>query len=134
MAPTGPKDGSKFFCFSKKLLLIISKLHISSDITRSGKALHAVGTYYKLTSLLARQLAVLFKVAFPEKYDQYRKAFEAGVWIQADPGPWLGRVIVYKLQVALHIDRNDDGPTACFPSGFFTGGALKVPQMNAKFW
>lgn len=99
----------------------------------SGTKSMAVQSHFDHTSLVAQQLAIMFEAAFPDKFEEYRKAFAAGVWVLADPGPWLGRVVVYKLQLHLHVDKNDDGPTACFPSGLFQGGALKVPQMGAKF-
>jgi hypothetical protein len=75
----------------------------------------------------------MFSEFFPEEYEKYKEAFDAGVWIEQDPGPWLGRVIVYKLQVALHADKHDDGPTASFPAGYFEGGNMQVPQMRSLF-
>lgn len=78
-------------------------------------------------------LAEMFEALFPEYYQRYRKAFDAGVWLRADPGPYLGRAAVYKMQVSLHKDTRDDGPCASFPSGLFHGGALQMPQMRSKF-
>lgn len=63
----------------------------------------------------------------------YKKAFDAGVWFAQDPGPFLGRAIIYKLQGVLHRDRNDVGPSICFPVGSFTGGEMLFPQLNSKF-
>jgi len=40
-------------------------------------------------------------------YEKYRKAFEADCWAKEDKGPWIGRVIVWKLQVCLHRDTLD---------------------------
>ena len=74
----------------------------------------------------------MFEQLMPDYYQRYREAFEAGQWIESDPGPWLGRAIVYKLQVALHKDKQDVGPTASFPVGYFTGGEMLLPQLNAK--
>ncbi|KAK2464365.1 hypothetical protein APHAL10511_003822 [Amanita phalloides] len=65
-------------------------------------------------------------------YKEYKAAFDAGQWVEQDPGPWLGRAIVYKLQSSLHLDGKDFGPTACIPFGFFTGGEMAVPQFEAK--
>jgi len=74
----------------------------------------------------------LFEAAFPEIYKQYRQAFDAGVWLTEDPGPFLGHAIVYKLQGKLHRDRKDLGPSACFPVGFFDGGEMLFPQLKTK--
>lgn len=74
----------------------------------------------------------MFEVAFPEVYQEYRAAFEAGVWLEADPGPFIGRAIIYKLQSKLHRDKNDVGPSASFPVGFFSGGEMLLPQLKTK--
>jgi len=47
---------------------------------------------------VARTVALAFKTVFPDWYNIYEEAFEAGVWFADDPGPFLGRAIVYKLQ------------------------------------
>lgn len=99
-----------------------------------GVAANAVEVvrYMHATRTIALLLAEMFKTVFPEDYERYRKAFDAGVWIEADPGPWLGRAIVYKLDVNLHFDGLDGGPTATFPLGQFTGGTLELPQLWAR--
>jgi len=83
--------------------------------------------------MIAETLAVMFEKVFPESYHKYKAAFEAGRWSESDPGPWLGRAIVYKLQGDLHHDEKDVGPSACFPCGSFSGGEMLVPQLGAKF-
>jgi hypothetical protein len=75
----------------------------------------------------------MFEELFPEEYHTFKKAFEAGVWLEEDPGPWLGRAIIYKLDGLIHTDRHDLSPTVSFPCGHFTGGEMMVPQFNAKF-
>ncbi|KAG6816069.1 hypothetical protein H0H87_008862 [Tephrocybe sp. NHM501043] len=87
----------------------------------------------KATSLLSKLLGAWFQVLFPSEYQRFAQAFEAGVWIEDDPGPWLGRSIVYKLQVDFHVDAGDDGPAVSFPVGFFQGGHLVVPALYTKF-
>lgn len=72
------------------------------------------------------------KAALPEWYALYRKAFDAGAWFQKDPGPFLARAIIYKLQGRLHKDKRDTGPSISFPVGDFTGGEMLVPQLGAK--
>jgi hypothetical protein len=56
-----------------------------------------IGWYYHATQLLAHILATMFEMLMPDVYKKYRKAFDAGVWERADPGPQVRRVIVYKL-------------------------------------
>jgi hypothetical protein len=108
-------------------------LYVSGDITHSSTSAMWVASYYYLTAPVAHFLAALFEAFMPDVYEEYRKAFEAGVWVPGDPGPWLGRAIVYKLQGLLHKDTNDLGPSACFPVGFFDGGEMLVPQLGSKF-
>jgi hypothetical protein len=50
-----------------------------------------------------------------------------------DPGPWLGRVIVYKLQVLMHKDKRDGGPAAIFNVGNYKGGGIVLPQLGSVF-
>ena len=78
-------------------------------------------------------LGIMFQELFPEEYEEYRPAFEAGVWFTEDPGPWIARAIVWKLHVNLHVDEQDAGPTATFSVGDFEGGYLELPQLNARF-
>jgi hypothetical protein len=107
-------------------------LFLTREFTKSGVGLAAIKGYYKATEMLAKHLAVWFEVLMPECYARYKDAFDAGVWMEEDPGPWLGRAIVYKLQVALHKDVHDGGPTASFPVGYFSGGEMLIPQLKAK--
>ena len=106
----------------------------SRDMLGGGVAANAVEveTYFYATRTVALLLAEMFKAVFPEEYQRYRKAFDAGVWIESDPGPWLGRAIVYKLDVDLHFDGLDGGPTATFPLGQFDGGIMEIPQLGAR--
>lgn len=63
----------------------------------------------------------------------YEKAFKAGVWFLDDPGVWLGRALIYKLQGEMHRDENDVGPTVSFPCGDYNGGEMIIPQIHGKF-
>ncbi|KAJ2932938.1 hypothetical protein H1R20_g4175, partial [Candolleomyces eurysporus] len=105
-------------------------LFISGDVSRSSSSLAAAGSYYFLTQEIADVLAIMFETVFPDWYAKYRKAFDAGVWVPGDPGPFLGRAIIYKLQGRLHRDRHDLGPSACFGVGSYTGGAMKVLNLR----
>jgi hypothetical protein len=111
---------------------VIQGLFISGDISHSSTTLGSVGAYYHQTKDIAVALAIMFEVAFPELYLEYQEAFEAGIWFQDDPGPFLGRAVIYKLQSKLHKDRNDVGPSASFPVGCFEGGEMLFPQLRSK--
>ena len=93
----------------------------------------AVRWYYRATAKVAAILDEYFAVSFPDEHLKYQKAFKAGVWLMEDPGPWLGRAIVYKLQVKQHQDRSDGGPTAIFNVGQYTGGHLYLTSLGLKF-
>ena len=101
-------------------------------MTTSSTTVAACGSYYSLSESVARTIALAFKMVFPDFYRTYKQAFEAGVWFSDDPGPFLGRAIVYKLQGKLHKDRHDVGPSVSFPVGQFTGGEMVFPQLNTK--
>jgi hypothetical protein len=92
----------------------------------------AISNYYVASSPLAMILAKYFKKLFPAAYERSVKAFDAGVWVKGDPGPWLGRALIYKLQGSLHVDDKDEGPTVSFPCGHFQGGAMIAPQLDTK--
>ena len=98
----------------------------------TSTTLASTGSYLYLTQSVARTVALAFKAVFPEWYEMYRDAFDAGVWFADDPGPFLGRAIVYKLQGRLHRDKHDVGPSVSFPVGQFTGGEMVFPQLNVK--
>ena len=89
--------------------------------------------YFHITAPVALYLATLFKAFMPQEYKKYRNAFEAGKWVTGDPGLWLGRLIIFKLQGLVHKDTNDLGPSVCFPVELFEGGEMLVPQLGAKF-
>jgi|SRR5258707_7707321 hypothetical protein len=102
----------------------------SGDILRSGKGAIGVQQYFASSAPVAFFLNELFKVSFPAYHEKYKPAFAAGRWVESDPGPWLGRAIVYKLQVDIHVDGLDDGPAAIFNVGSFTGGKLNIPDLG----
>ncbi|KAJ7790590.1 hypothetical protein B0H14DRAFT_2939020 [Mycena olivaceomarginata] len=96
----------------------------SSDFFRGCQAALAVNYYYRFTERVAIYLQCAFAEAFPTYYAKY-------IRIQSW-GPWLGRAIVYKLQVGEHVDGLDDGPTACFCVGNFDGGPMYLPDIGMK--
>jgi hypothetical protein len=106
--------------------------HPSADMVRTASANQAVEWYFQHTIDLAIALDAMFKVSFPADYKTYEKAFKAGQWIQSDPGPWLGRAIVWKLQVLPHRDGLDAGPTAIFNLGRYEGGEAYFTDLKLK--
>jgi hypothetical protein len=105
----------------------------------TNEAAQAVHQLFVNTYTVSLRLAAMFKAAWPDEYPAYQAAFEAGRWQVQDPGPWLGRAILYKLQVELHADHHDGlkeddfvGPTASFCVGNFTGGPAFFPDLNTK--
>lgn len=99
--------------------------------TMGGAA--AVAAWYHATEELATVLAAIFEACMPEEFAKLRKAFEAGKWFVGDPGPWIGRTIVYKLQLYAHFDPSEAGPTISFPAGYFRGGHFQVPRLGCQF-
>lgn len=92
----------------------------------------AIENFYEASSPVAATLSEYFEFLFPAAYAKFRHAFRAGFWVKEDPGPWLGRALIYKLQGSLHVDDKDAGPTASFPCGFFDGGEMIVPEFDIK--
>ncbi|KAF8227783.1 hypothetical protein L208DRAFT_1379628 [Tricholoma matsutake] len=89
--------------------------------------------WYHATRPVALVLATIFKELSPKEYEEFKAAFEAGVWLEDNPGPWLGRAIIYKLDGLIHVDSNDKSPTVSFPCGEYDGEEMMVPQLCAKF-
>ncbi|KAJ7815114.1 hypothetical protein B0H14DRAFT_2603730 [Mycena olivaceomarginata] len=97
----------------------------SSDFFRGCQAALAVKHYYRATREVAIYLGCMFEVAFPEYHAKYTKAFKAGVWESADPGPWIGRAIVYnKLQMMAQLLHSAWGD--------FDGGSMYLPDISMK--
>lgn len=111
-----------------------SQLKPSGDMIRNAQVALAVGWYMQRTAKLAMALKEMFRVAYPDDFEIYEEAFEAGVWEAADPGPWLGRAIVWKLNVLPHRDGLDGGPTAIFCLGRFSGGEAYLTDLKVKLW
>lgn len=92
----------------------------------------AVVKYFEATHETGLWLSAAFEKAMPTEHAKYKPLFAAGVWELSDPGTWIGRAIVYKLQVDCHVDRLDDGPTAAFPIGAYSGGEMYLPDLSVK--
>lgn len=113
------------------------ELYLSSAYCTSSSTLTSVPPYYTGTNCISSLLGSILKSVWSNYFTAYTKVFTAGHWFLEDPGPFLGHILVYKLQVHLHLDKNDAGPTTCFPVGTWKkdggGGCLLVPQPRAKF-
>jgi hypothetical protein len=90
--------------------------------------------YITSTETTAACVRQMLQLTFPEEAERYERAFKAAQTLPYDQGPWLGRVVVWKLQVDMHVDKLDDGPTLSFCSGRFKGGNLYLPDLGLKFW
>ncbi|KAJ3500114.1 hypothetical protein NLJ89_g9936 [Agrocybe chaxingu] len=108
-------------------------LFISGDISKTSSTLAAVQPYYHATSPVASHISAYLEAVFPDWHKIYTEAFEAGCMFEEDPGPFYGRAIIYKLQGELHKDNRDGGPSCSFGVGSYSGGAMYVPQLRAKF-
>jgi len=75
----------------------------------------------------------MFQAAFHKWFEKYKVAFDTGVWFEDDPGPLLGRAVIYKLQGRVHRDRHDLGPSVSFGVGQYSGGKMLFPQLGSKF-
>ena len=113
--------------------MIPQQIYISHDSKINSGGLQAVTSYFLQTAEISAILSAMFEVFFPDIFKKFQSAFQAGKWWEGDQGPWLGRAIVYKLQVYPHFDPSEAGPTASFPCGWFEGGRMCVPQLMAAF-
>lgn len=71
-----------------------------------------------------------YKEIAPDFYGPMMKSFNAGKQWKDAIGPYLARALIYKLQVSVHLDKNDRGLSAMTNSGRYYGGYLYFPQ----FW
>lgn len=99
----------------------------------TSKGTMALNTYYHRTDAFARLVNLCCKVFYPKYHLQYEQAFAAGKTNLFDPGPFLGRVLVWGLPVGNHRDGGDTHPTLTSPNGHFKGGPLYLPDLRLKF-
>ncbi|TFK58484.1 hypothetical protein BDN72DRAFT_782036 [Pluteus cervinus] len=108
-------------------------LYPSKVFSKKQNHLDALSQYLERSGEITQFLDCFLEKINPDVHKEYRNAFNAGVWDTADTGPWLGRALLYKAQVSFHKDQNDDGLSACFPVGRYTGGEMIIPSLGAKF-
>ncbi|KAF6755585.1 hypothetical protein DFP72DRAFT_762481, partial [Ephemerocybe angulata] len=107
-------------------------LYPSGDMVKGSFAALTASHYFEATKPLSYAVRARFKMCFPQYFEKYDKAFKAGQFNFSDPGPFLGRALVWKLQVNVHQDGLDDGPAGILPSGYFDGGELYLPDLKLK--
>ncbi|KAJ3526864.1 hypothetical protein NMY22_g10000 [Coprinellus aureogranulatus] len=107
-------------------------LYPSRDMARSSLGHLATCNYYLASRPTILEVNDRFKLAFPKYHAKYKEAFDAGVVNLFDDGPFLGRTLVWKMQVRVHRDGLDQGPAAIFPCGYYTGGYLYIPDLKLK--
>ncbi|TEB23576.1 hypothetical protein FA13DRAFT_1715255 [Coprinellus micaceus] len=106
----------------------------SRDLFKTGTSALAYRGWLIATMDLSIEVKVRFKHAFPTWYHNYLQAYQAGrFWPpEVDPGPFLGRALVWKVQVLPHRDAKDKGPSGMFNCGYYSGGALFFPDLWLK--
>ncbi|KAJ3924803.1 MAG: hypothetical protein NXY57DRAFT_1080477, partial [Lentinula lateritia] len=85
--------------------------HPDGPMTPTRRAYHDVGGaqgpmaiqhWYEVTPEFGNLLSSVFKQEWPDKWEEAMKRFKA-----ANPGPWVGKAIVYKLTSSIHPDEED---------------------------
>lgn len=106
----------------------------SKDMLKSCTSAMAWQGFFASTTDITHEVGIRFKYFSKTWYHNYRQAFQAGRFFdeETDPGPFLGRALVWKVQVEPHVDTKDKGPSAMFNSGYYKGGALYYPDLKLK--
>lgn len=86
----------------------------SKDMLGAGVARNALAVrwYIRMTRIIHYYLSLLMKQIFPLEYARYRKAFVNALWTP-DAGCWIGRAVLWKCQVDLHVDGGDGIMAIC---------------------
>ncbi|KAL0061138.1 hypothetical protein AAF712_012058 [Marasmius tenuissimus] len=110
-------------------------LYQSSFLSGTGQSIQATRHYYEGNATLEQCIESVIRVFFPEEHALMSKVREAGRAISTEEGGgcYLGRALVFKLQLFNHVDKRDFGISTSFSAGRFTGGYLLIPQLKAKF-
>ncbi|KAK7433512.1 hypothetical protein VKT23_015167 [Stygiomarasmius scandens] len=102
-----------------------------SHSARAGCGI-AIETWYESSVEVNDFLGAIFKKEFPEEYPRFLKAHKAARWRKSDPGPYVGKVVIWKLSGSPHIDQGDPCPTATFGLGCFEGGNMEILDIGVK--
>lgn len=109
-----------------------------------GGARRGITTEYFIdrTKVVHQILAKMMRKAFPDEWRKYHDSYAAGRWLREDTkyGMWLGRAVVWKLQINLHRDCSDgeSGICCCFNGGDYKpacdgGGMMVFPDLDLTF-
>lgn len=105
----------------------------SSDL-RGKKTAHGARiarSYILATEPQRKYLDILLKTFAPNEYAELKASSDAGRWyVDDDMGCTLGLSTVYKLQVGVHLDKNDWELCMIVCGGNFRGGHLYLPDLN----
>ncbi|KAJ3804585.1 hypothetical protein F5876DRAFT_82921 [Lentinula aff. lateritia] len=116
--------------------------HPDGPIIPTRRAYHNVGGtqgpmaiqhWYKVTLESGNLLSSVFKQEWPDKWEEAMKYFKAGKWQAANPGPWVGKAIVYKLTSSIRPDKEDaeEYHIVTVPVGHFVGGHILFLDIHA---
>jgi len=75
----------------------------SKDFHCMSKGAQGVKRYFTETEWTSARLAGMFHTAFPIYYKKYKKAFEAGRWLEEDKGCHRARFSDFFSPMSLHL-------------------------------
>ncbi|KAL0565144.1 hypothetical protein V5O48_016887 [Marasmius crinis-equi] len=107
-------------------------LYQSKSLSGSGHSIIASQNFYRANQCLEECVENTIKVFFEDQHKVFTGAREAARLAGNKGGCFIGRAMVFKLQLFLHCDEGDDGVSASFPAGRFKGGCMIIPQFKAK--
>jgi hypothetical protein len=114
-------------------MFVAQGLYLSSALSGSGQAIAAASNFYDTNNCLERCVEAAIQAFFPEQHAETSKARAAAQIVgERSGGCYIGRAIVYKLQLFLHCDDKDYKVSASFPAGRFNEGYMVIPQFKAK--
>lgn len=92
-----------------------------------------VRTWFHDTVIQKAHMKAMMYVFQPKAYKVMYPAYLAGEYLSDDLGPFFGHVLVGKNQLYVHLDSKEETPTISFPSGYYEGGAMILPQVGLRF-
>lgn len=106
----------------------------SASFTANARATATHEQFYLDCLEVNIRLDAIMEREFPIQYPIFRKAHLAGRWTEVDPGPHLGRVIIWKLPSEIHLDDSDSLPTIIYVlSGNYVGGYFDALDLHTRF-
>jgi hypothetical protein len=88
-------------------------------------------SYIMATELQCKYLDMMLKTFAPREYERLRRSADAGRWYtETEAACTLGLATVWKLQVGVHLDKDDWELCMIVCGGNFYGGNLYLPDLN----